>query len=101
PMVIRKPATMKPYISVIQSNSAAPGCRSTMSLGTASIKTVKSMAYTKHGKARTARPIHSRCVALFEEPIVINLPISKKVKPGAGDGGRTRDFQLRKLTLYH
>ena len=50
-------------MSTIQSSSVALGCRSAVSAGTASVSTVRSIAYSRHGSAITARPIHSRRVA--------------------------------------
>src|SRR5687768_4000400 len=51
-------------MSTIQSSSEALGLRSALSCGTARFSTVRSIEYRRHGRAMTARPIHSRRVAL-------------------------------------
>jgi hypothetical protein len=63
PIVISEPARVKPYTSTIHSNCVLLGCRLALSDGTARFSTVRSIAYTTQGSARTARPIHSRRVA--------------------------------------
>ncbi len=50
-------------MSTIHSSSVLLGCRSALSEGSASVRTVRSMAYSRHGSAMTASPIHSRRVA--------------------------------------
>src|SRR5829696_8745383 len=51
-------------MSTIHSSWALLGCKSSLSLGTARFSTVRSMAYTRHGRASTANPTHSRRPAL-------------------------------------
>src|SRR5215207_525923 len=50
-------------MSTIQSSSVLLGRRSALSEGSASVRTVRSIAYSRHGSAITASPIHSRRVA--------------------------------------
>src|SRR5215218_4924682 len=50
-------------MSTIQSSSVLLGRKSALSEGSASVRTVRSIAYSRHGSAITARPIHSRRVA--------------------------------------
>src|SRR4029450_2446002 len=50
-------------MSTIQSSSALLGRRSALIDGTARVRTVRSIAYTRLGSAITASPIHSRRVA--------------------------------------
>src|SRR5919108_6082046 len=50
-------------MSVIHSSCALLGARSALIAGTARYRTVTSIATSRQGSARTARPIHSRRVA--------------------------------------
>ncbi len=44
PIVIRKPATMNPYTSMIHSSCALDGCSSVLMAGSARLSTVRSIA---------------------------------------------------------
>src|SRR5262245_1596606 len=51
-------------MSTIHRSCELDGRSCVLMAGSARLSTVKSIAYTTHGKAMTARPIHSRRVAL-------------------------------------
>src|SRR5918992_4832893 len=90
-------------MSTIQSSSVALGRRSAVIAGTASVSTVRSIAYSRHGSAMTARPIHSRRVA--REFMPVSLPRGRRalrmVAPECRDqriAQRRRDLRLAQAT---
>src|SRR5262247_1376681 len=67
-------------MSTIHSSWTLLGCRSLVNAGTARFNTVRSIAYSKHGRARTPSAIHSRRPAGRLEG---TMPLS--VRPGSCD----------------
>src|ERR671914_2154946 len=62
-------------MSMIHRSSALLGRRSALMAGTARCKTVRSMTYSTHARAITARPIHSLRPALGGGEIVVSRSI--------------------------
>src|SRR5262249_51310813 len=67
-------------MSPTQSSWVPPGCRPTVSDGTARWSTLKSVEYSRHGSAITASAIHSRRPALAVGALVVFMP--GKTGPG-------------------
>src|SRR5919202_5937382 len=61
-------------MSTIHSSWALLGRRSALSRGTARFSTVRSMAYSRQGRASTASPVHSRRPALEVVEALVNGP---------------------------
>src|SRR5690349_18061697 len=84
-------------MSRIQSNWVPVGRRSALRRGTARSKTVRSIEYSIQGSAMTARPIHSRRVALpgdssrirssHEGTVSLKRHVTAKGSPHASSGG--------------
>jgi hypothetical protein len=90
PMVISDPASVNPYMSTIHSSWALLGRRSALRRGTARLSTVRSIAYSRHGRASTANPIHSRRVALgpLTAPTLMYL-VANAGTPAGSSGERS------------
>ncbi len=73
-------------MSTIHSSSELLGLRSALRCGTARFSTVRSIEYSRHGSAMTARPIHSRrvaggaCAILTEEFVTMDLVRGKRLE---------------------
>lgn len=78
PITISKPASKKPYISVIQSSSALVGFNAALIAGNARYVTVISIDISSVGSVSMANPTHSRRPA-FCAGTVINSGMGKKL----------------------
>src|SRR5918996_4842088 len=106
-------------MSMIHSSSALLGRRSALMAGTARCRTVRSMTYSTHARAITARPIHSlrpalgggevsvsRCIGLLRLSAVTRFgPAAAPELIGAGKGrpllqGAHWGRQLSRSSIY-
>src|SRR5688500_6366050 len=86
-------------MSMIHSSSALLGWRSALMAGTARCRTVRSMAYSTHARAITARPVHSLRPALAGGEVSVSGGIRlPRLSAAAGVevvAGRDRTIRIR------
>ena len=73
-------------MSTIHSSWALLGACSVLSWGTARFSTVRSMAYSRHGRAITASPTHSRRPALGVVAAFVNVRSPRDLRVRVGEG---------------